>query len=91
MTSSSRMRYSTVTMIGPLRGSISSATCGSRQRLSGSRSRVASGGSGRAQAEGGADHQRPAAASSACSVPKCTVSQPHTQLPPAMPPKVAIW
>src|SRR5436305_10031954 len=33
----------------------------------------------------------PAEVSSACSVPKCTVSQPQHQLPPAMPPKVAIW
>jgi len=35
--------YSTVTMIGPLRGSISTAICGSRQRLKGSRLSAVSG------------------------------------------------
>ena len=78
-------------MIGPLRGIRSSCSTGSLNVLSGLRSRDSNCGSGRRSPSSAQTTITSATMASVQSGPTPSALMPHTQLPAAMPPKVAVW
>ena len=85
------MMYSIITTIGPLRGLMSSARCGSRNRFSGSRFSAVWSGNRTHRPMSAPTSISAAEESSATSGPCASAMTPQIQLPSAMPPKVAIW
>ena len=84
------MRYSTLILIGPLRGVSASSTFGSVQRFSGSTSSSARAGSGSRRPTVPAATIAAEAQSRACAGPCTSATVPQSQLPSAMPPKAAV-
>ena len=90
-TSSGSISNCVTATMGPLRSFRSSCSAGSLNRSSGERSRSLYSGSGILSPTSAATASRQAAPPSATPRPQPSETEPQTQLPAAMPPKLADW